>query len=353
MKSHEVTVGVYNTVKETVLYLHSRQDTTVAEREMFLTNVTWSPDEKHVYIAKLNREQNHMWLESYNVETGDKESVLFEEQNARYVEPCEGLYFLPGRNNEFLWFSERDGYKHLYHYKTDGTLVRQLTQGNYDIEGVIGFDAGGKQLFVYSNKDNAAGVAAYRVDMKTGAMTRMTAAEGTHSVSVSHDGSQFIDLWSSVSVPLKAEVRTTKGKLLSTLSSASNPLADYAMPTFSLGTIKAADGQTDLCYRLITPPHMDSTKQYPTLVYVYGGPHSQLVTDKLAGSANLYFTSWRSRLHYLYAGQRGTDTWLSSRASPNARLGTVSWPINGRRQVPQASLWIPPHGRGGWSFGAS
>lgn len=356
MKSHEVTVGVYNSVKENVIYLDGRKDTSVAEREMFLTNITWSPDEKHIYIAKINRQQNHMWLESYNAETGVKEKVLFEEQNSRYVEPCEGLYFLPGKDNEFLWFSKRDGYKHLYQYKTDGTLVRQLTRGNYDVEGVIGFDAAGRNLFVYSNKDNIPGVSAYRVDMKTGAMNRMTPSEGTHSVEISHDGTQLIDRWSSVKVPGKIEVRNIKGKLLSTLSESPNPLADYAMPTFTLGTIKAADGQTDLYYRLITPPNMDSTKKYPTLVYVYGGPHSQLVTDDWMAGAGLYFAFLAQQGYVVFTvDNRGTENrGFEFESITHRRLGTIELAdqmegvrfLQGLSFVDTARMGVE-----GWSFG--
>lgn len=318
MKSHEVTVGVYNSVTEKIIYLDTRKDTSVAEREMFLTNLTWSPDEKHVYIAKVNRQQNHMWLESYDAQTGKKERVLFEETSPKYTEPCEGLYFLPGKNNEFLWFSMRDGYKHLYHYKTDGTLLHQLTHGEYEVQGVIGFDTKGDNLFVYANKDNLAGLGAYRVNMKSGEMVPLTPAEGTHTVSISTGGSQLIDIWSSVQVPGRAVVRPIARKAPRTetqltkndvvIYSAENPLKDYSMPTFTLGTIKAADGKTDLYYRLITPPNLDSTKKYPTLVYVYGGPHSQLVMDSWLVSGNLYFTFLAQQGYVIFTvDNRGTD----------------------------------------------
>ncbi len=325
MKSHEVTVGVYNRAKESIVYLETRKDTTVAEREMYLTNLTWSPDEQHIYIAKINRGQNHMWLECYNAETGKKARLLFEATNPRYVEPCEGLYFLPGTSDEFLWFSERDGYKHLYQYKTDGTLVRQLTKGAFDVQSVIGFDAKAKTLYIYSNKDNPAGLGAYAVDMKSGEMRSLTPAEGTHSVVISKDGSQLIDVWSSVDVPRRQEVRSSKGKLLATLHDAPNPLADYAMPGVTLGTIKAADGVTDLYYRLMTPPHMDSTKQYPTLVYVYGGPHSQLVTDSWLAGGNLYFTFLAQQGYVVFTvDNRGTDNrGFEFESVTHRRLGTI------------------------------
>lgn len=325
MKSHEVTVGIWS--PSGIVYLDTRKDTSLAEREMYLTNLTWSPDGKSLYIAKVNRGQNHAWLERYNVATGKLEQVLFEETNPRYVEPCEGLYFLPNDPNGFLWFSMRDGYKHLYLYRTDGTLVRQLTAGAYEVQEVIGFDAKGENLFVYANKDNLAGRAAYRVNIATGEMMAITPTEGTHTVVVSNDGKSWFDRYSSTTVPARCDLVKVKGKALSTtnLYSSPNPLAEYAMPGIQLGTLKAADGKTDLYYRLLTPPHMDSTKQYPTLVYVYGGPHSQLVTDSWLAGANLYFTFLAQQGYVVFTlDNRGTDhRGFEFESCTHRQLGTI------------------------------
>ena len=313
MKSHEVTVGVWDTKTEKLVYLNTRKDTTVHEREMYLTNIAWSPDEKYVFIAKINREQNHMWLEQYDAVTGAFVKVLFEETNSRYVEPCEPMIFTP-KGDQFLWFSMRDGYKHFYLYKLDGTLVKQVTKGEYEVEGFIQFDKKGENIFIYANKDNLAGRDAYRVSLKNGTMWRLTHG-GTHSVVLNEDGSCMVNVYSSVEVPAYAEYATLKyrkgGDVLSvgrTLYMAENPLKDYAMPGIKLGTIKAADGQTDLYYRLITPPNMEPGKKYPTLVYVYGGPHSQLVTDSWLGGGNLYFLFLAQQGYVVFTvDNRGTD----------------------------------------------
>ena len=313
MKSHEVTVGVYDAVSEKVVYLDTRRDTTVHEREMYLTNIAWSPDEKSIFIAKVNREQNHMWLEQYDAATGEFKKVLFEETNSRYVEPCEPMIFTP-KGNQFLWFSMRDGYKHLYLYNIDGTLVKQLTKGEYEVEGFIQFDKNGLNAFIYANKDNLAGRDAYRVTLSNGSMIRLTNGTGTHSVALNDKGNCYVDLFSSVNTPLQATwnmVNVSKGIVKQTsqpLFTAENPLKDYAMPEVKLGTIKAADGKTDLYYRLITPPDMEKGKKYPTLVYVYGGPHSQLVTDSWLGGGNLYFMFLAQQGYVVFTvDNRGTD----------------------------------------------
>ena len=315
MKSHEVTVGVWDCASQKLVYLNTARDTSVHEREMYLTNIAWSPDEKYVYIAKVNREQNHMWLEQYDAATGDFVKTLFEETNPRYVEPCEPMIFTP-KGDQFLWYSMRDGYKHLYLYNLDGTLVKQVTKGEYEVEGFIQFDKKGENIFIYANKDNLAGRDAYRVSLKNGMMWRLTIADGTHSVVINEAGDCYVDVYSSVTVPARAmwnSVKYGKDGQFSKHSAhelyvSENPLKDYAMPEVKLGTIKAADGKTDLYYRLITPPNMEKGKKYPTLVYVYGGPHSQLVTDSWLGGGNLYFMFLAQQGYVVFTvDNRGTD----------------------------------------------
>ena len=312
MKSHEVTVGVWDVATEKLVYLNTRKDTTVHEREMYLTNIAWSPDEQYVFIAKVNREQNHMWLEQYDAVSGQLVKVLFEETNPRYVEPCEPMIFTP-KGDQFLWYSMRDGYKHLYLYNLDGKLVKQVTKGEYEVEGFIQFDTKGENIFIYANKDNLAGRDAYRVNLKNGTMECLTMQEnglhGTHSIVLNDNCNTWVDVWSSVDVPMRADLRDLKHKnVIHNFYTAENPLKDYAMPDVKLGTIKAADGKTDLYYRLITPPNMETGKKYPTLVYVYGGPHSQLVTDSWLAGGNLYFLFLAQQGYVVFTvDNRGTD----------------------------------------------
>ncbi len=312
MKSHWVTVGVWDTKTEKLIYLNTARDTSVHEREMYLTNIAWSPDEKYIFIAKINREQNHMWLEQYDAATGAFMKVLFEETDPRYVEPCEPMYFTP-KGDQFLWFSMRDGYKHLYLYNMDGSLVKQVTNGEYEVEGFIQFDKKGENIFVYANKNNLAGRDAYKVNIKKGTMECLTMQEnglhGTHTVAINEQGTAWVDVWNSVDVPMRADFRDSKHKnVVHTFYTSENPLKDYAMPEVKLGTIKAADGKTDLYYRLITPPYMEPGKKYPTLVYVYGGPHSQLVTDSWLGGGNLYFLFLAQQGYVVFTvDNRGTD----------------------------------------------
>ena len=363
MQSHWVTVGVYEPATGKLVYLNTARDTSVHEREMYLTNVAWSPDEKYVYIAKVNREQNHMWLEQYDATTGDFMKVLFEETNPRYVEPCEPMMFTP-KGDQFLWFSMRDGYKHLYLYNADGSLVKQVTRGEYEVEGFIQFDKKGENIFVYANKDNLAGRDAYRVSLKDGKMWRLTLDKGTHSVVLNEDGTSFVDVYSSVDVPARAMWNNVKyGKngqfskhTAHELYRAENPLKDYAMPNVKLGTIKAADGKTDLYYRLITPPNMKPGEKYPTLVYVYGGPHSQLVTDSWLAGGNLYFLRLAQQGYVVFTlDNRGTDNrGFEFESCTHRRLGEIEMAdqMEGVKFL-QSLPYVDKDRMGveGWSFG--
>ena len=358
MKSHEVTVGIYDASQRSILYLDTRRDeSSVSERENYLTNISWDPNEEYVYIAKVNREQNRMWLERYYAGDGEFDTVLFVESNSRYVEPCDPMTFVPGHPDQFLWFSLRDGYKHLYLYNTDGEMLRQVTKGNYEVQGIIGFDEKGENVFVYANKESAIGLAAYRVNLATGLMTLLTPAKGTHSVVINPKGTMLIDVYSSVENPGCAKVLDIKkGKTLATLFQLENPLAEYAMPKIEMGSIKAADGVTDLYYRLITPPNRKPGEKYPTLVYVYGGPHSQLVTDTWLGGANLYFLFLAQQGYVVFTvDNRGTDNrGFEFESCTHRQLGTIEMAdqMEGVRFL-QSLPYVDQNRMGveGWSFG--
>lgn len=357
MKSHEVTVGIFNASKKSFISLDTRRDESIAERENYLTNLSWSPEEDYLYIAKINREQNHMWLERYDVTEGEFDTVLFEETNPRYVEPCDPMIFVPGHPDQFLWFSLRDGYKHLYLYNTDGQLLKQVTSGSYEVEGFIGFDAKAENIFIYANKESATGRAAYRVNLKSGEMTLLTPAKGTHTVIINPAGTAMIDIYNSVENPGTAKVvDIVKGKELASLYQLSNPLADYAMPGIQMGSIKAADGKTDLYYRLITPPNMKAGEKYPTLVYVYGGPHSQLVTDTWLGGGNLYFTFLAQQGYVVFTvDNRGTDNrGFEFESCTHRQLGTIEMAdqMEGVKFL-QSLPFVDKDRMGveGWSFG--
>ncbi len=252
----------------------------------YLTNISWDPEEKYVFIAVLNREQNHMVLNQYDVFSGQKIRTLFEERSEKYVEPLRGMFFNPADPGQFLWFSERDGYDHLYLYRTDGSLIKQVTRGNWVVTDFLGWDQKGKSICFRSTEVSPLERHAYRLDMAGGTKTQLTRDPGTHDVTISPDGRYCFDSWSSYTVPGKIVAREASGAEIKVLYEASNPLAGKKLGTYQSVVIKAADKRTDLHGYLILPPQMDPAKKYPVIVYVYGGPHAQLVVNRWLGGAS-------------------------------------------------------------------
>ncbi|WP_205499696.1 S9 family peptidase [Rufibacter psychrotolerans] len=282
-KSHHVTVGVYNVASGKTVFLKTGEPA-----EQYLTNLTWSPDEKHIYLAVVNRAQNHMWLNQYDAATGAFVKTLFEEQNEKWVEPEHPLYFVPGRTDQFVWISERDGFNHLYLYNTNGQLIRQLTKGEWVVTDLVGFDKNGRETYYTSTAESPLERHLYAVELSTGRTGRLTQGSGVHNISFGPTSQYFIDNYSSPVTPRTIRILDTDaGKVAKTLLVAQNPLQDYKLGETTIFPIKAEDG-TDLFCRMITPPNFDEKKKYPVVVYVYGGPHAQMITNSWLGGSNLW-----------------------------------------------------------------
>ena len=331
MKSHEVTIGIRN-VKENNIMFSSETfeplDKTVYLKtgepaEQYLTSVTWSPNEKYIFVGVLNREQNHLKLNQYDAATGEFVKTLFEEKNARYVEPSDPLYFLPNDESKFLWVSQKSGWKHLHLYDINGKEIKQLTQGLWVVKSFEGFDTKGDKVFITSNKDEIAGTKFYSIDLKSGKMTNLTPEDGTHSVKPSYDGTYFLDRYSNLTTPAVISLKDAKGKTLQTLLQDSTALAEYNLPETSIGTLKNDNGDV-LYYRLIKPIDFDANKKYPVFVYVYGGPHSQLVTNSwLSGGHFLHYMAQKGYVVFTLDNRGTANRGFEFESTIHRRLGTV------------------------------
>jgi dipeptidyl-peptidase-4 len=282
MKSHHVTLGIYNPLTQKKIFLNTGEPA-----EQYLTNITWSPDEKYIFIQVLNRSQNHMKLNQYDAATGDFIKTLFEEDNDKYVEPLNPLCFLKTKPDEFIYQSQKDGYNHLYLYDISGKLIKQLTKGNWVVTELLGTDNKDTKVFYTSTAMSPLDKDIYSVDIKSGNITRISIAKGTHIALVSKDGKYVLDNYSSADISGEYDLVTTNAKLLQVLQKNNNTLKEYKMPETSVFTIKAKDG-SDLYCRLIKPTDFDPQKKYPVIVYVYGGPHEQLITDTWLNGAGLF-----------------------------------------------------------------
>lgn len=280
--SERISVGIFNPVSGTKVYL----DEKAFGDDRYLTNISWDPSENFLYVAVLNREQNHLLLNQYDVKTGLKIRTLFEEKSEKYVEPLNELKFNPVDPSQFIWISERDGYEHLYLYRTDGTFVRQLTSGAWAVTDFTGWDKKGKYIYFTATDPSPLERHAYRLDVRSGARTRLTPDPGTHDVYVSQDGSFLIDSYSNYKVPRNVVLRETGAKESKIIFQAPDPLINLTLGEYRSFTIKAADKRTDLSGYLVLPPHMDPDRKYPVIIYVYGGPHAQLAVNKWMGGAS-------------------------------------------------------------------
>lgn len=292
MTSHKVTVGIYNVKDGKTIYLQAGDPT-----DRYFTNISWGPDEKSVFVIELNRDQNHAQLVQYDAVSGQKIGVLYEEKHARYVEPQHPLIFLPWDDSQFIYQTQRDGFNHLYLMDTKTKLKGEwktgkdsedqyceylktipLTEGNWLVQDVLGFNASRKEIIIASTEISPLQTNIFSLNVKNGKRTLIGMEDGTHQVKLSASGTYLIDYFTSNNVPREISILPTTGKKGTTLFTATDPLKEnYNLPEITVGTIKAADGETDLYYRLIKPVNFDPNKKYPAIIYVYGGPHAQMI----------------------------------------------------------------------------
>jgi dipeptidyl-peptidase-4 len=289
-KSHYVSVWVYDVKTNKSLKIN-----TEGPKDQYLTNIAWSPDEKKIYMAILNREQNHYRLNEYDALTGKFVKTLFEEKDDKYTEPLHPMLFVKNNPKQFIWQSRKDGFNHFYLYSVDGTLLKQLTKGSWEVKAENGFDAKGEHLFFHANEQSPVNQDFYSVNLKSGKITRLTKDNGFHSVAVNKAGDFLIDNFSSCYIPREYRVINAATGKSSTIFKAENPIKDYKLGKWNLFTIKNGEG-TDLYCRLFKPTDFDSTKKYPVLVYLYNGPHSQMVTNTWMAGGELW---------YQYMAQKG------------------------------------------------
>lgn len=276
MPSHHVTLGIYDVASGKTTYLKTGEP-----KEKYLTNISWAPDSKTIYIAEVNREQSHMDLKAYDPATGDYIKTLFSEHNDKYIEPQWPMRFIPGRDREFVWQTRRDGYTHLYRYNVEGKLLGQITRGAWEVTDFLGFADGGKTLVYTSTQLSPIDRVVASVSLDGRKTRLLTPQAGWHSAQLSADGKHLLDTYESLKNPTENRlVAVASGKALATLYQSKDPEADFINPEITFGTIKAADGVTDLHYRLLKPTNFDPAKKYPTIVYVYNGPHAQLVQNR-------------------------------------------------------------------------
>ena len=300
-KSEKPRVGIYNLASQKTVFISPK-----GNPDDYLTNLSWTPDEKYVLIAELNRGQNDMSLNVYDAQTGTFVRTILTEKNEKWVEPEHPAFFPNDNSTNFVWISEKDGFNNLYYYSIEGKLIKQLTHNQFPTKEIIKSNAAGTEIYFKATGDNPTNMLVYKVDLK-GKQTLITKDQGVHTVNISNDGNWFFDEYSNHSTPSKSLLYNKNLKTITLLES-KNKYEGYEIGTSEIKTIKSADGTTDLYTRLIKPSNFDPNKKYPVLVYVYGGPHAQMITNSYLDGANLWMY-WMAEQGYLVftVDNRGSD----------------------------------------------
>ena len=303
MPSEIVSLGVYDVSSGKTVWM----DVTDFDEERYLTNITWDPSGDRLYIQVLDRPQKHMRLNCYDARTGAFMGTLLEEENDRFVEPQWPLYFLKDDPSRFIYTTDnRDGYKNLYVCSVNGGKPERLTAVDADVEYVA---QDGRYVYYYSAEVSPVERHLFRVDLKKGRMTRLTHDRGWHECKFSPDMKYFMDDYSSLDVPRVLKLSTADGKKVREVFRAPMPPERATNCIIESGSLKSADGKYDNFYSIVKPADFDPSRKYPLLLYVYGGPHNQLVRDRFQGGI--------SRWEILMAQKGYVVFKMDNRGTPN------------------------------------
>ncbi len=349
MDSEHVSLGVYDIASGKTTYLN----VTDFDAERYLTCITWSPDSERIYIQVLDRAQKNVHLNSYNASTGQIDKQILTEHNDRWVEPQYQLVFLKNDPSRFIYSTDnRDGFWNLYLCNNEGKVER-LTKVNADVRYVAQDD---KFVYYTSAEVSPAESHLFKVEISTGKTTRLTKEAGWHDPVMSKSGKFYLDTYSSLNVPRVVDLGRTDLKPSRELFRAEDPTVGYNFCNIELGKIKSADGKFDNFYRLIKPLDFDPSKKYPVILYVYGGPHSQMVKNNYQASLR----RWE-----MYMAQHGYVVFVMDNRGTQNHGAEYEKAIH--RQCGQAEMedqmvgmrWLMSHdwvdqeriGVHGWSYG--
>lgn len=285
MKSEEVRLNIYDVASGKITSLAID-----GPKEQFLTMPTWVPNSENVLVGILNREQNHLKVQNYNASTGKLVATLFEQNDKAYVEPSHSFQFLEGSKDKFVYVTDKDGYRQMYLYNLSGKLLKKLGHSDVIFKNIVAQDV--KHLYYTGTANKGMDIQLYKVNIQSGKTERITKKEGIHNVKLNPSKTMVYDQFSSKITPNKIEIIDAKGSTKLDVLAAKDPFQNViSMPKVEYVTIKSADEKTDLNGRLIYPVDFDENKQYPVMIYVYGGPHAQLVVNRFnygAGGFDYY-----------------------------------------------------------------
>ncbi len=324
------------------------------DREQILVvRVTWGPGADRLLVQIQNREQT--WLDLVEIRPSDGSSRrLLRETTPAWVSALGEPVWL--EDGSFVWESERDGYRHLYHYSSDGELLGQLTSGDWDVDSVAGVDSGNGWVYFTAGRDRAVDVQLYRIRLDGSGVECLTPREGTHSIRLNPPASLFLDTWSDVSHPPRVWLDDTSGNRVREIQD--NPesaLSDYELGAVEFFQVPARDG-FPMEAMWIKPTGFDPARRYPVLIYVYGGPQSPTVRNRWGGKTYLWHQMLAEKGYLIFLCDNRSASGKGVRPAWNVyhNLGEVEL-----RDLEDAVAWLTGQsfidgsrvGLWGWSYG--
>jgi dipeptidyl-peptidase-4 len=284
-------------------------------KDFLIVRVAWSPDSRRVIYQAQNREQTFLDLNAAS--TGDgKTTTLFREQTKAWVEAVGNPRWL--KDGSFLWRSERDGWMHLYHYSPEGKLIKQVTQGKWEVRELDEVDESGGLIYFRGTEHSHIAEHVYHVRLDGTGLTRLTQTEGNHRPSFNPSATLFIDYRSDINTPTQVRLFNADGTLSRVIDENSvEALRQYRFGKTELMQVKTRDGFV-MEAMMIRPPDFDPSKKYPVLTFTYGGPHAPQVKNSWGGSTYLW--------HQLMA-QKGYIVWVCDNRTASGKGAESAWPV--------------------------
>ncbi len=283
--------------------------------DFLIVRVAWNRDGSALTYQVQNREQT--WLDLDRVDAGGgTPATLIHETTKAWVEPLDNPAWLA--DGSFLWESERSGWRHLYHYKGDGTLLRQVTSGEWEVRDLHGVDEKNGWIYFAGTERSPIGLDLYRVKLDGSGLQRISDAPGTHAAKFNPSMTYFVDNWSDINTPNQARLHRADGTLAKVVdANLASVLADYDLPKPEFLEVKAHDGFV-LEALMIKPPNFDATKKYPVYEYHYGGPHAQQVTNAWKGTTMQFLQ---------LIAQQGVVVWICDNRAASGKGAVSAWTL--------------------------
>ena len=322
--------------------------------DLLIVRVGWMPDGKKLWYQAQDRIQSFLDLNSANPDDG-KSTTMFREQTKAWVEAVDdGMRWL--NDGTFLWLSDRSGWRHLYHYAADGKLIKQVTNGDWDVRSLDEVDEGKGTIYFSGTEHSYIANNEYSIKLDGSGLNRITMTDGSHRASFNSNASHFVDFWNDVNTPQQVRVYDSAGKLVRVIDENKvDALKQYKLGKVEFVNVKTRDGFT-MEAMMIKPPDFDPSKTYPVMSYTYSGPQAPQVRNAWGGSTYMW--------HQMLA-QKGYIIWICDNRTASSKGVQSAWPVYKNfgelelRDLEDGFAWLKnqPYvdgsriGLWGWSYG--